>query len=489
MMKKWLVYLLAVVVSGSLYAQNDIENLKRRPIPQWWRDAKFGIFIHWGVYSVPSFADRDYAEWYKEHKRRGKAKEFHERVYGKEFQYEDFAEMFHAEFFDPYDWAELFREAGAKYVVLTAKHMEGFTLWKNEHANTLAGRKWNSVETGPKRDIVKELSQAVVKKGLRMGLYFLMYEATNPFYLNDPIGFINNYSIPQLKELYGTYKPSIVWVDGGWQHTAAEYHSYELLRWLLETTPDSEELVFNDRWGKDAHQIGHATTEYTYMLAPDKLPEDWEECRGIGASFGFNRNERMEDYLSSQALILLFIDVVSHGGNLLLNIGPTDDGRIPVFMRERLLDIGRWLKINGEAIYGTRKHTVATQWSEGKRIDINPRLLDEPITDPVAERRYILENFDILKLTVNPDEGQAVKEIMFTRKHDTVYAITPLFPKKELKVKSVVPTKNTQVILVRTNQKLNWHYRKGIMTIQVPAELVLELPFQHAYTFKITGVE
>lgn len=469
---------------------SSIEQLRNRPIPQWWQDAKFGIFIHWGVYSVPSFADRDYAEWYKEHKQRtGMSREFHNRVYGEEFDYLDFAEMFKAEFFDADDWAELFSQAGAKYVVLTAKHMEGFTLWPNAQASEMYGRPWNSVETGPRRDIVAELSESVKNKGMEMGLYYVMYEALNPLYLQDPEKFINQYSIPQFKELYSTYTPSIVWVDGSWQHTTSEYRSYELLQWLMKTMPDTTNLVYNNRWGKDDYEIGHATTEYTYMLDPSSLTRPWEECRGIGASFGFNRNERFEDYNTAQELILILADVVSHGGNLLLNIGPTCDGRIPIFMRERLLEIGKWLEINGEAIYGTTRHTVPTQWSKGKRIDINPALLDDPITDGIAERMYILENFDISRLTINPLPGQAVKEIMFTRKNNTVYAITPLFPRKELVVRHIKPSRNTKVTLLGTGRELKWKYRKGKMRITVPADLVLDISFQHAYVFRITEAQ
>lgn len=242
--------------------------------------------------------------------------------------------MFKAKFFDADEWAELFLRSGARYVVLTAKHMEGFTLWKSEIANQLHGRKWNSVETGPSRDIVYEISEALKARGLHMGLYFMMYEAMNPKYLENAHEFIENYSIPQFKELFETYKPSIVWPDGAWQHTAEEYRSEYLIHWLFETMPNPEKLVINNRWGSNMHHIGHGTTEYTYMLAPESLPESWEECRGIGGSFGYNRNEKLSDYNNSQELILMLIDVVSNGGNLLLNVGSTSDGPIPFLCRK-----------------------------------------------------------------------------------------------------------------------------------------------------------
>ena len=398
--------------------------------------------------------------------------------------------MFKAEFFNADEWAELFSRAGANYVVLTAKHMEGFALWKSAIANKLHKRPWNSVDIGPERDIVAELSAAVKNHGLKMGLYFMMYEAMNPVYQNDPAGFIKTYSIPQFKQLYRTYVPSIIWPDGAWQHTAREYHSYELLTWALDSLPNSDELVFNDRWGKDVNGIGHATTEYTYMLEPAKLPHAWEECRGIGESFGFNRNERLDDYSSARELILMLADIVSYGGNFLLNIGPTADGRIPIFMQERLLEMGKWLETNGEAIYGTTTHEIPTQWSKGKRIDVSPADLDEPITDGVAERKYILEHFDISRLTVNPEPGQAVKEIMFTRKDDTVYAITPGFPQSgTLDIKHVVPTPETTVTLLGTTKELSWRIKDSGMVVDVPCDLIFKVTSQHAFVFKMTNIK
>jgi alpha-L-fucosidase len=487
-MRNIIISLALIVSLSGAKAQTTYEDIKNHPVAQWWQDAKFGIFIHWGVYSVPSFADHDYAEWYWAHKGSGKAREFHQRVYGEDFEYYDFAEMFKAEFFDANQWAELFSKAGAKYVVLTAKHMEGFTLWPSKIANELHGRPWNSLETGPRRDIVRELSDAVVDQDMKMGLYFMLYEAMNPRYNENPQKFIEEYSIPQFKDLYRTYTPSIIWPDGSWQHNAAEYHSMELLRWLLDSMPNPTELVFNNRWGSDMYHVGHTTTEYTYMLDLGSLTGPWEECRGIGESFGYNRNETLNEYNTAQELILLLIDVVSNGGNLLLNVGPTADGRIPIFKQERLIEIGKWLDINGEAIYGTNRYKIPTQWSEGQRMDINPAHLDEPITDGIAERKYILENFNILRLTVKPLEGYAYKEVMFTQKDNTVYAITPTIPRNRLVIRDVVPGKNTKITLLGSDKPLKWRYRNNQLVVTVPAELALELPPQYAYTFKIEDI-
>nr|MDQ2730382.1 alpha-L-fucosidase [Armatimonadota bacterium] len=163
-------------------------SLDSRPIPQWFKDAKFGIFIHWGLYSVPSWgAKGSYAEWYWNYMQdhNGPTWKFHQRVYGPNFKYEDFASQFHAELFDPQAWAEVLARSGARYVALTSKHHEGFALWPSAEATKTWGRPWNSVDTGPKRDLLGDLSVAVRARGLKMGIYYSLYEWYNPLYRTD----------------------------------------------------------------------------------------------------------------------------------------------------------------------------------------------------------------------------------------------------------------------------------------------------------------
>jgi alpha-L-fucosidase len=166
--------------------------------------------------------------------------------------------------------------------------------------------------------------------------------------------------IPQMKDLVLSYKPDILWTDGEWDHPSEVWKSTQFLSWLYNESPVKDQVVVNDRWGKETRSVhgGIYTTEYDLVHDQNSvnktIDHPWEECRGIGSSFGYNRNENLEDYSSSSQLVQILIDKVSRGGNLLLNIGPTADGRIPVIMQQRLLDIGQWLQINGEAIYGTR---------------------------------------------------------------------------------------------------------------------------------------
>src|SRR6266496_2347028 len=189
------------------------ESLDRRPAPAWFGDAKFGIFIHWGVYSVPAYAaagvpkEQQYAEWYwnsitKGHDLApgapgGAAWAFHKRVYGANFPYQDFAPMFRADLYDPDHWADVFLRSGAKYVVLTSKHHEGFALWPSAEASRTWGRPWNSVEIGPHRDLLGDLTSAVRRRGLRMGIYYSLYEWYNPLWLSDKPRFVKEHMHPQ----------------------------------------------------------------------------------------------------------------------------------------------------------------------------------------------------------------------------------------------------------------------------------------------------
>ncbi|GAB3016365.1 alpha-L-fucosidase [Niabella terrae] len=344
------------------------ESLSSRPIPSWYTDAKFGIFIHWGLYSVPAWATNsnadgfgsNYSEWYWERLNNTKLKihqefeDFHRKNYGPNFKYQDFAGMFKAELFDPAAWASIIKAAGAKYVVLTSKHHDGFALWPSRESWN-----WNAYDAGPHRDLAGDLSAAVKKAGLHMGFYYSLYEWYNPLYRQDVTKYVEQHMLPQMRDLVNRYHPDIVWPDGEWDHSDTVWRSREFLSWLYNESPVKNTVVVNDRWGGGRKNGGFTTTEYG--KGNSSMTHPWEECRGIGESFGYNRNENLEQYLSSRELIGTLIDVVSRGGNLLLNIGPTADGRIPVIMQQRLKDVGDWLKINGEAIYGTKP------WIEGPK--------------------------------------------------------------------------------------------------------------------------
>ncbi|MFO7976934.1 MAG: alpha-L-fucosidase [Candidatus Hydrogenedentota bacterium] len=331
------------------------ESIDSRPLPAWFDHDKFGIFIHWGVYSVPAWGPKDrYSEWYWNdmQNKDGATWKFHVENYGEDFKYPEFAPQFEAEMFDPAHWAEIFERSGAKYVVLTSKHHEGYCLWPSAESWN-----WNSVDVGPGRDLCGDLTEAVKARGLKMGFYYSLYEWFNPIYRGDPERYVEQHMLPQMKDLVLRYEPDIVWPDGEWDHPDTLWRSTEFLAWLYNESPVREQVVVNDRWGKGcrSNHGGFYTTEYGHVGWGQDLGErhKWEECRGIGKSFGYNRNEEIDDYATPRELIRLLISICNGGGNLLLDIGPTADGRIPVIMEQRLLAMGDWLDENGEAIYGT----------------------------------------------------------------------------------------------------------------------------------------
>lgn len=457
-MKPLFASLLAFLIVAELAAQPyqaNWESLDQREVPQWWRDAKFGIFIHWGPYSVPAYAPVDevegiyekYAEHYENRLKGGNKlfTDYHRATYGEHFTYSDFAPMFNAEHFDAAKWADLFKRAGARYVVLTSKHHDGFCLWPSRYSP-----KWNSMEIGANRDLAGELTQAVRDAGLHMGFYYSLLEWSHPLYKKETIEqWVDTYMIPQMKELVNAYRPEVLFSDGEWDYTSETLKSADFLAWLYNESPVKETVVVNDRWGKETRSKhgGYYTTEYDLVHNDkgigDKATHPWEESRGIGTSYGYNQFETTAHYFSSKQLVDLLIDKVSNGGNLLLNVGPRANGLIPVIMEQRLLDIGRWLQVNGEAIYGTRA------WLER----------------PAAE--------------VQPD-------VYYTRKGNDLYVICKQWPTAPLRVPGV--KRPLSVSLLGSPVAVKAKAGGGGLTITPPAVTPATMPCEHAWVFKLEAV-
>lgn len=426
--------------------QPSWESLESRPIPKWFTDAKFGIFIHWGLYSVPAWATNSYAdgfgsnysEWYWERLNNTKLKihkefvDFHNKNYGPNFQYQDFVTQFKAELFDPELWAKIFKDAGARYVVLTSKHHDGFALWPSREAWN-----WNAYDAGPHRDLAGDLSQAVKKVGLHMGFYYSLYEWYNPLYKQDVKKYVTEHMLPQLKDLVTRYQPDLIWPDGEWDQSDTTWHSREFLTWLYNESSSKSTVVTNDRWGGGRHHGGYTTTEYGQ--GSSSMTRPWEECRGIGESFGFNRNENLDQYQTSKQLIEMLVDIVSRGGNLLLNIGPAADGTIPVIMQQRLKDMGDWLKVNGEAIYET------TAWVEAPK--------------------------------------QKQKGIYFTKKGKDLYVLLTNWKKQ-----FAIPVKGgSKVTLLGSNQKVSTTKQSNGISIIAPEINPENNPSTYAWVYKISN--
>lgn len=349
-----------------------------RTLPAWYDDAKLGIFVHWTAAAVPAFAPvRDspfdlaasggweeamrcspYVEWYQNSLAIvGSPVQAHHREHYGDLPYDAFVEEFldgHRGW-DPDAWADLFAAAGARYVVLVTKHHDGVLLWPSATRNPHKER-WAS-----DRDIVGELAAAVRARGMRFGTYYsggldwtfgglpmtdlaAMFAAIpqTPEYLA--------YADAHWRELIDRYRPDVLWNDIGYP-AAGDLEG--LFAHYYETVPDG---VVNNRFDWMAQTSGSRHCDFVtpeYSVEGD-AGRKWEATRGIGSSFGFNREESEDSYLAPDALVQLLVDVVARGGNLLLNVGPTGAGAIPPVQAARLLQMGWWLRTNGAAIYGTR---------------------------------------------------------------------------------------------------------------------------------------
>ncbi|MFI6503325.1 alpha-L-fucosidase [Nonomuraea typhae] len=345
-----------------------------RETPAWYRDAKFGVFVHWGLYSVSGWATprlpgetvpveleyshHQYAEWYANTVRipGSPTHAFHEQRYGVGRSYEDLADIWETPAFDPAGWARLFAECGARYVVPTAKHHDGFCLWGT------ATTPFNSVRRGPRRDLMADLAAAVRQEGLRLGFYYSgaldwhvscfppIQSLTDLFTLRRNDAAFARHSFEQMAELIDRHAPDLLWNDIDWPDAAkaaGPYSLSELFARFYERVPEG---VVNDRWGV-AH-LGYRTREY--QSEAQAAPWVWEATRGLGQSFGYNRAEDERHLLGRTELVHLLADTVAKNGNLLLNIGPRADGALPEEQVSRLRSLGEWLRAHGGAIFGTR---------------------------------------------------------------------------------------------------------------------------------------
>lgn len=341
----------------------DWDSLDSRPLPTWYDEAKVGVFVHWGVYSVPAF----YSEWLWWHwqmNRTDAVVDFMARNYRSDFTYQEFAPNFRAEFFEPYHWARLFKKAGARYVVLTSKHHEGYTLWPSN-----VSWNWNAGDVGPRRDLVGELARAVREVGgMRFGLYYSLYEWFNPFYQRDKDAgwqtndYVRAKAMPELRDIVEMYRPDVIWSDGDWEAPASYWNSTHFLAWLYNDSPVRNSVVVNDRWGVNTScQHGDVYACHDHYNPGKLVPHKWENAMPLdkgdlntGGTWGYRRNVRASQYLTIEELIYELVSTVSCNGNLLFNIGPASDGTISAAFEERLTQLGTWLDVNGEAVYGSR---------------------------------------------------------------------------------------------------------------------------------------
>lgn len=342
------------------------ESLETRPLPNWYGEAKVGIFIHWGIFSVPSFG----SEWFWFDWHEGKNRDYGNFVNATErpgFAYADYAHRFDATFYDPDYWAEVFAQSGAQYVVLTSKHHEGFCNWDSRKIGTTWN--WNSMDVGPRRDLVGELAAAIRKpsvrspqtnKPLKFGVYHSLLEWFNPL-----LGqyFVDLKTMPELYQLVEKYEPEVIWSDGDWGADSDFWHSKTFLAWLATNSSVKDTVVWNDRWGTDANcKHGSFFNCQDRYLPNQTVEHKWENAMTLDKkSWGWNRKARLTDFLTTKELIDTLVQTVSRNGNILINVGPAADGTISPIMLDRLYGLGDWLQVNGQAVYGTRPWKVCDQ--------------------------------------------------------------------------------------------------------------------------------
>lgn len=454
-----------------------LDSVRTHQNPDWYLNAKLGIFIHWGLFSVPGWApqggdiadtfegggwrewfkNNSYAEWYLNTLKfeDGPTRKYHNKTYGEDFSYDDFAAEFNqsVQNWNPDEWADLFQRVGARYVVLTTKHHDGFTLWNTDYP---CPRKPNYFT---QRDLVGDLTNAVRDHGMRMGLYYSggldwAFNETRIEDQKDVWGTIVEepefveYSVAHWKELIDKYKPSLMWNDIGYPKGA---DLGELFAYYYNNVEDG---VINDRFTQDRDRkpeegqplprsphYDFITPEYTSFAEIQE--QKWETCRGIGHSFGYNRAEGDKELIAVDELIPMFVDIVSKNGNLLLNVGPMADGTIPENQADRLRSLGSWLDTYGEAMFDTRPWTRA----EGKTT-----------------------------------QGT---EVRFTQGDNALYATLMGTPtESNIVIEGLQATDSATVQLLGQDGKLSWTQSGSDLSIQLPTNLG-ELP---AHSLKLVGI-
>ncbi len=456
--------------------QANWQSLEAYQVPGWYRDAKFGIFIHWGVYSVPAFD----SEWYPRNMYLAKESAFkhHIATFGPQskFGYKDFIPRFTAEHFDARHWAEVFRKSGAKYVVPVAEHHDGFPMYDCSFTE------WSAAKMGPKRDIVGELAAAVRAEGLHLGAS--SHRAEHWWFYNGGMSFNSDVKDPRYAAFYGPAKPDKTQPDEAY-----------LNDWLARTTEIVDkyqpELIWFDWWieqpvfqpylqkfaafyyNRGAEWKRGVAINYKHKSFPeraavldiergqlDKLrPIFWQTDTSIGEkSWGYIEGEK---FRTTDFLISELVDIVSKNGTLLLNIGPRPDGTIPEPVEKTLLDLGQWLSVNAEAIYGTRPWKV---YGEGPTKVVGGSFKD------------------------TAGHSFTAQDIRFTTKGDTLYAIALAWPQdRKLTIKSLGAAASISnadiktVELVGSPAQLKWQRSKDGLHVELPAEK----PCDYAISLKI----
>ena len=475
-----------VVASGPF--RDTWDSLSGFKTPAWYQDGKFGIFIHWGVYSVPAFGN----EWYPRNMYRQGSNEFkhHVATFGPQstFGYKDFIPKFTAEKFDASQWARLFKNSGAKFIVPVAEHHDGFAMYNTSYSD------WSAAKMGPKRDIIGQLSTAIRKEGLVFGLS--SHRAEHWWFFGPGMQFDSDVRDPRFAGLYGPakdqkkaesqeeppdqkylddwllrtcelvdkYQPQLVWFDWWIAQPAFQQNLRRFAAYYYNSGRARNRGVainYKKHGGESFPDSAGVLDIERGQLAAIR-PFFWQNDTSISKnSWGY---VKQQDYKTPDSIVDDLIDIVSKNGALLLNIGPRPDGTIPEEEQRILLEIGQWLSTNGDAIYGTRPWKVfgegPTQVVEGSFADTKRK----------------------------PFTGE---DIRFTTKTRKLYAIVLADPGESVRIRSLGKSAKTftkeptAVRLLGYSGKVTWSVDPEALTAKLP----LEKPGKFAYTLEISGLE
>ncbi|MCA6380964.1 MAG: alpha-L-fucosidase [Cytophagales bacterium] len=501
-------------VNGKGAYKPTVESLAKHAIPEWFQDAKLGIFLDWGPWSSAGYAPKkgaeastggSYPDWYEflmDYRYKG----YHDKTFGTDFRRDDLLPMLTGANLNADEYMNLAVEAGAKYYVPFSKHHAGWTMWESSYT------KRNAVEMGPKRDIYKELAAAAKARGMKLGFYFSVSEWEYPVIVDRPLSqwdptkdlaifqdqlgqipratplvsyfpeiydrmvsgkipvrnYFSDYMMPSFKEAVDKFDPDLVWYDGGWGSPVSVSRAAELSAYFYNQATGRKDVVINNRAGTtlseaELAQVGelmkkgemekamkiylsstqlgdYGTPEFT--IGEVDITKKWEVCRSISPAFGYNWQDDDQSSLSSADLVKMFVKIVAENGNLLLVVSPDGSGKLPEVQRSRLVELGAWLKMNGEGIYGTRP------WSSTKDGDT-----------------YFTKS----------------KEGKYVYVHSTVW------PGKTLSIKNIAPIAGTKVTMLGAKSSLKWTQTGKDVQISIPDNLQTESnrPGKYAWVFKV----
>ncbi|NBC04091.1 MAG: alpha-L-fucosidase [Bacteroidetes bacterium] len=422
---------------------------------EWWRDAKFGLFIHWGPYAVPAGVHNGEritsttGEWI---------------MNGAQIpveEYEEYARQFNPTKYDADDWVRIAKDAGMKYIIITSKHHDGFALWGSEVGN------YNSVDFAEiGKDLLDELKEAADKHDIKLGFYYSIMDwhhpdAQAPHYptyntsekTNSNFDeYVENYMTPQVRELVEEYEPAVLWFDGEWIPEWTHEHAVDMYTMLRQMDP---EMIINNRVDVGRQGMQGMNEEGGEFVGDFGTPEqeilestsdfDWEACMTMNDTWGYKSYD--DNWKPSENLIFNLVDVAAKGGNYLLNVGPTAEGLIPEVSVERLSDMGDWMDINSEAIYETER--LQNHFREGESIRYTKKKAESTYYGIIFEEPTGTIQFSYLQ----PDEG-------------------------------------SDVMLLGYEDPLNWEFNEeNGLSIQIPAEIRNAENLSTAWVFKINGSE